>query len=190
MKRTIVGAVAVLVMVGGAWIAMSTGVVHAGGACRGEPVTAERTTTVDMGDMPCFTPTVVEIEVGDTVTWTNSGSMVHNVFGANSSWAAVPEVSLSAEIPVGGSAEHTFADTGLFPYACMLHPGMIGTVVVAADGAGVESTSLSGSSGDAARFAVADEGGESDILWAVAAGAVAVTVAAGVGGYALGRLRR
>ena len=179
IRLLVIGA---LVAAAAAWTAVVGRPVEAGGACRGEPVTTERTTTVDMGQMPCFTPTVVEIDAGDTVTWTNSGSMVHNVFGANASWGAFDD------IPVGGSASHTFDAAGVYPYSCMLHPGMIGAVVVDGD-ASAAAASLVGSRSDAARVAVSTEDGGTDVTWALIAGASAAVVVAGAGGYAFARRR-
>lgn len=164
------------------WAVVSVDSALAGGGCRGEPVTTERTTTVETGEMPCFTPTVIEIEMGDTVTWRNTGSMLHNVVGANAAWGEYEEIA------PGRSTSHMFAEAGLFPYVCMLHPGMIGTVVVGVGG-GESSVSLAGSGGDAARAATAPQVHQANLPGALLAGAGAAGVVAGVGGYGFGRRR-
>ena len=70
-----------------------------------------------------FNPSSVEITVGGSVTW-NFGSTAHNV---NFSSAGAP-----ANIPTtsGASVSRTFGTAGTFPYACNLHEGMTGTVIV------------------------------------------------------------
>jgi plastocyanin len=70
-----------------------------------------------------FTPSTVTIAPGGSVTWT-FGSTVHNVgFSAANAPANIPDVSNS-------QVSRTFATAGTFPYACSLHVGMNGTVVV------------------------------------------------------------
>lgn len=90
-----------------------------GGGCRGD-ATEGRATTVDMAKA-CMTPTVVHVEPGTTVTWTNRDPILHNLYGTN--WAY-------GDLQPGASISRTFDDVGTFPYACTLHPGMLGAVVV------------------------------------------------------------
>ncbi len=121
MRRTI-AAIASLTAV---LLAVSLGstTAHAGGGCRGEPVTDERGTVVEMTGT-CFAPTILRITPGETVTWTNVGSLPHTVTGANASWGDYIELEL------GDSVSHRFESPGVYPYYCLLHPGMIGGVVV------------------------------------------------------------
>jgi len=98
-----------------------------GGACRGMPVTDERTTNVAMTN-GCFTPTIVRVETGATVTWQNNDTAPHTITGANASWGSYDEVA------PGQGGSQTFDKAGVYPYSCLLHPGMIGAVVVGDSG--------------------------------------------------------
>lgn len=95
----------------------------AGGACRGIPVTVKPGTAVAI-DQLCFSPTILEVEAGQTVTWTNEDDAPHAVTGANASWGDY------AELGRGDSLSHTFDAPGVYPYYCIYHAGMVGAVVV------------------------------------------------------------
>lgn len=84
-------------------------------------------TSVNMGD-EAFSPPVIQVTQGATVTWTFSdGGTEHNVVGDG--WGtANPQSS--------GSFEHTFTQPGTYFYKCTLHFRMDGRVdVVTAPGA-------------------------------------------------------
>lgn len=163
----------------------------AGGGCRGLPVTERTTTTVRLSEMPCFSPEIVHIRPGDIVTWTNEGLLPHTVTGQNASWGDF------SELGDGDSVSHRFDVTGVYPYYCLLHPGMVGAVVVSdSDGSlASASASLAGLgvdgaavSGDAAL--TADGNGDSVAMIALYAGiALAAAAATGAAGFALGRRR-
>jgi plastocyanin len=67
-----------------------------------------------------FTPALVTIEVGDTVSWTNNDFVAHNVSGG----------MFSSGNFASGTFSHTFTEAGSFPYICTLHSGMEATVAV------------------------------------------------------------
>ncbi len=100
----------------------------AGGACRGQPVTDGTGSMVEMRNL-CFTPTVLHIQPGDSVTFVNRDKDPHTVSGANVVWGDYAELSF------GQSVAHTFTRPGTYPYYCFLHNGMIGAIVVG-DGSG------------------------------------------------------
>ena len=78
-----------------------------------------------------FTDATLKVNAGDTVTWTNNGSVAHTV---TSDTAGVFD---SGQIQPGGTFVHTFPVQGLFPYHCSNHPTtMTGTVTVNAAGGG------------------------------------------------------
>ena len=82
---------------------------------------AASTTEVAMRSF-AFNPAVVNVNVGDTVRWTNDDGVAHNVSG------------LGVGTPSGnflGTYSATFTQAGSFPYICSLHSGMAGTVNVA-----------------------------------------------------------
>ena len=68
-----------------------------------------------------FTPTVLEINKGDTVRWTNLDGPNHTATGDNF------DTGLLAQ---GQSGEFTFTEAGSFDYHCTLHPSMRAQVVV------------------------------------------------------------
>jgi plastocyanin len=78
-----------------------------------------------------FEPAAVEVPVGATVTWTNSGGAPHTATANDGAFA-------SGTLQPGGSFSHTFATAGSFPYFCEIHPQMTGTVTVT-DGAAAEA---------------------------------------------------
>ncbi len=100
-------------------------VALAGGGCHttnGGPTTDESTTTVTLAGCQ-FGPTVARVSTGHVVTFVNKDGAPHNVTGTG--WA-------SPELRQGDSFVHTFDAAGIYPYACSLHPGMNGVVIVGA----------------------------------------------------------
>ena len=66
---------------------------------------------------------VLEISVGDTVTWTNDDTMAHTVTAADGSFD-------SGFVMPGEQWSHTFTEAGRADYFCIPHPWMRGAVVV------------------------------------------------------------
>jgi plastocyanin len=90
-----------------------------GGSDTSEPVA---TTEVEMVKSYRFDPKVIEIEVGDTVTWTNEDNFTHTV-----------EVDGQEDHKVeqGESFSITFDTPGTYHYVCTLHSkDMDGQVIV------------------------------------------------------------
>jgi len=86
-----------------------------------------------------FVPKVVTISVGQSVTWTSSGSNPHTVTADSGAWDSSPgcPASTSSCLQNGQSFTHTFSSIGTFPYHCKIHGavggvGMSGVVVVTA----------------------------------------------------------
>ena len=133
-----------------------------GGGCHAPGVTDDATTEVSLTGV-CFTPTVARVDVGDTVTFRNNDPMTHMVTGAGGSFGD------HAEIASTESVSHRFTEAGVFPYYCVLHPAMVGAVVVG-DGApaATGAATATGGSGGAGNLA------------GVAAGAGAVVTLAGL----------
>jgi plastocyanin len=67
-----------------------------------------------------FEPANLEIEVGETVTWTWQGRAPHDVVGDD----------FDSGIERDGTFSHTFDEPGTYGYACTLHPGMDGQITV------------------------------------------------------------
>jgi plastocyanin len=75
-----------------------------------------------------YDPNPVQVSAGGTVTWTNNDAQPHT---ATSGENAAPDgVFDSSILAAGKSFSHTFAEAGEYPYYCMLHPNMVGTVSV------------------------------------------------------------
>ena len=71
----------------------------------------------------CYMPNTVTISVGGKVTWNNVDSAAHTSTATDGSF----DTSL---VNAGASASNTFNTAGTYPYMCILHPWMKGTVIV------------------------------------------------------------
>jgi plastocyanin len=111
-------AVAATVLAAGALPASAGG----GGRCA-EPLAEGDGNAVDMVDA-CFAPAILHVGMDEEVTFTNLDPMAHNVAPAGWGWGHIEN------IPEGGSFTTTFDEAGVYPYACSLHPGMAGAVLV------------------------------------------------------------
>ena len=78
-------------------------------------------TTIGVRDYE-FEPGTATVDVGDTVTWVWDGRAPHNVVGEG----------FRSTDQSTGTFRHTFDQPGTYPYACTIHPGMEGNVVVEA----------------------------------------------------------
>jgi plastocyanin len=120
MKR--IPLIATLVMATCVW---APGIAAAGGGGHvcAEPLGDRATTEVELAAV-CFSPTIVRVDRGATVTWTNRESLPHTVTGANQMWGHTKVMKRGDEV------SHRFPHRGVYPYYCAYHPGMIGAVVV------------------------------------------------------------
>lgn len=108
-----------------AWLALPVLPASAGGGCH-TGVTQGTGDTVVMRDA-CFTPTILSVEPGATVAFSNEDPMTHNVTA--NAWGHFDPMNK------GDGFSATFEEPGVYPYACTYHPGMTGAVVVG-DGTG------------------------------------------------------
>jgi len=82
----------------------------------------------------CFIPSTVVITAGGTVTWENVDNAAHTASSGTA--AGGPDgVFDSSLIMASGSYSVTLDDEGTYPYFCMVHPWMQGTVIVEAEAA-------------------------------------------------------
>ena len=70
-----------------------------------------------------FSPASLTVHVGDTVTWSNNDSVSHTTTSDTGIWDSGP-------LRPGASFSFTFTSAGTFGYHCMIHPFMVGAVVV------------------------------------------------------------
>jgi plastocyanin len=90
-----------------------------GGSESAEPVA---TTEVAMVKSYRFDPKTIEIEAGDTVTWTNEDNFTHTV---------QVDGQGDHKVDQGDSVSISFAEPGTYHYVCTLHrKDMDGTVIV------------------------------------------------------------
>ncbi|HEX2170491.1 MAG TPA: multicopper oxidase domain-containing protein [Nitrososphaera sp.] len=75
-----------------------------------------------------FSPNPVQVSVGTTVTWTNDDAQPHTVNSGET-----PTQSGLFDSPImapQATFDFTFTEAGEYPYFCILHPNMVGTVSV------------------------------------------------------------
>ena len=82
----------------------------------------------------CFIPSTVVITAGGTVTWENTDNAAHTATSGSPS-DGPDGVWDSSLMRVNGSYSVTLDDEGTYPYFCMVHPWMQGTVIVEAEAA-------------------------------------------------------
>jgi plastocyanin len=142
-----------------------------GGHCD-DPLAEGTGTDVEMFDA-CFTPAVLHARTGEDITFTNLDHMAHNIAPAGWGWGHVDALLQ------GETYTTRFDEAGVYPFACSLHPGMTGAVIVT-DGP-------TGDAGEPALLAtdtVTDVGGP-PVWWIAVVGVVGVGV-----GYAGATMRR
>ena len=70
-----------------------------------------------------FEPTVLNVTLGTTVSWTNEDSAAHTATGEDDAFE-------TGRLGKGESAEITFDTPGTYEYICAFHPNMVGKIVV------------------------------------------------------------
>jgi len=70
-----------------------------------------------------FAPTSLTVKVGQTVTWTNDDTVVHNVTADDGTFK-------SSNFGGGKTFSWKASKAGTFKYACTIHPGMVATLTV------------------------------------------------------------
>ena len=86
-----------------------------------------------------FSPRTVTVNVGDTVTWSNSDAQTHTATSGGD-WD-------TGDIGNGESKSVTMRSAGTFDYICAIHPTMTGRVVVRG-GSGAPATDMLGSAAE------------------------------------------
>ena len=77
----------------------------------------------------CFIPSSVTVDVGGEVTWSNDDTAAHTV--TSSSAAEGEDANFDSSLFMAGTTfSITFDTEGEYAYFCMVHPWMVGTVVV------------------------------------------------------------
>ena len=126
MSRTtpLVAAILLAALVPGvAALTALTAEAGGGAACKSGVITEASGAAVEIEGF-CYEPTVLRIEPGQSVRWTNHDGAPHTVSGANFVWGDFTQLN------EGESISFTFREAGTYPYYCALHPAMVGAVVV------------------------------------------------------------
>ena len=89
-----------------------------GGHCEGSEGTG---TTIELAGA-CFISTTSFLQPGETVRFVNRDPIAHNVSG--SGWGHYEDMDQ------GDTFSTSFMDEGVYAFACTLHPGMTGSIVV------------------------------------------------------------
>jgi plastocyanin len=70
-----------------------------------------------------FQPAVIQVHVGEVVTWANNDDRDHSIVAADGSFS-------SGNLGAGARFSFQFNNPGQFTYSCAYHPRMKGTVIV------------------------------------------------------------
>jgi plastocyanin len=70
-----------------------------------------------------FSPSIITVAAGTTITWTNKDGMAHTVTSDTNLFD-------SGNISSNGSYTHTFTASGTYPYHCAVHLDMTASVKV------------------------------------------------------------
>jgi len=150
-----------------AMIAVTRGVTaaHAGGGGHCEPSEGDAGVVELSG--ACFLPSTLHADTGETITFVNRDPVPHNVSGTG--WGQYEDLAQGERFTT------SFTDPGIYPFACTLHPGMNGVVLVGQTAAS-ETTAAAQ---PITRSASGSDGGNSWIV--AAAGGLVLGAAAGAG---------
>ena len=164
----------------------------AGGGCHDPEATESSASMVELRGA-CFTSTVTHVDPGQELAFVNRDDYSHNVVGLGAQWGDLEGMGK------GETRRFTFGKTGLFPYACTFHPGMVGAVVVGNDdlhAGDVGSVSAALSSSSAGTSGVASSGtaqtggsGGSQVPETLLALGVVSVLVGGLAGFVLRRRR-
>lgn len=122
MRRIIVSALVMVATIGLVGAVPTAAGASGGGGC-GRAVSDTRGTSVRIKNF-CFLPTILRVRPGDAVTFDNRDGFSHVVLGANAVWGSFTQVRSHH------SVTYRFVRTGVYPYVCTYHPGMVGAIVV------------------------------------------------------------
>ena len=121
MRRQLI-AVTLPIMTGALLLAGGRPAFAGGGGCF-QPDTQGAGTTVTLSER-CFSPSILYVQPGDTVSWRNQDGMPHVVAGSFSSWGG------PTNLGAGETMTHRFTTAGIYSYSCPLHYGMNAVVIV------------------------------------------------------------
>jgi plastocyanin len=86
------------------------------------PMTTGAAASVSIVNM-AFSPDTLKIKAGTTVSWMNNDGMTHTVTSTSGLFN-------SGNLAAGLTYKYTFSAAGTYAYYCVIHPTMMGVVVV------------------------------------------------------------
>ncbi|MEO8257274.1 MAG: plastocyanin/azurin family copper-binding protein [Acidobacteriota bacterium] len=91
------------------------------------PIGSAVSVTIPMGAAAlgdrAYTPDIIDVPVGSTVTWVNTDTVAHTSTSNGNGWN-------SGTLAPNQQFSTTLQTAGTFAYHCAIHPGMVGTVTV------------------------------------------------------------
>ena len=106
-----------------ALLGLGIGVVAVAGSATADKASAAVIVPVSIDNF-AYSPAMITINVGDTVTWTNNQvGVAHTVTAKNGTWD-------SGVVMPGDTFSFTFTKAGTYQYFCDIHPFMHGQVKV------------------------------------------------------------
>ena len=125
----------------------------------------------------CFLPGEVTIAAGGHVEWANTDNTMHFATSGDGATMTPDGVFDSGMMNPGDTFSFTFEEPGTYPYYCMVHAWMVGTVIVG-EGGTTESTSSEEVAAAEAEAAAAEAEAAARIAEAEAAARIAAAEAA------------
>ena len=86
----------------------------------------------------CFIPADVTVDVGGEVTWTNDDTAAHTITAGTVDDGPTGPFD-SGLVITGSTYTFKFEEAGMYPYYCLVHPWMTGTVTVSGEAHGDDS---------------------------------------------------
>lgn len=77
-----------------------------------------------------YDPNPINVNAGDSVTWTNSDNDIHSVTSGGDEGPSIGQEFDSGILGEGQSFTHRFENPGTYEYFCSIHPSMVGEVIV------------------------------------------------------------
>jgi len=77
-----------------------------------------------------FNPNPININSGDSVSWTNNDNDIHTVTSGSDEGPSIGQEFDSGTLGEGQSFTHKFENPGTYEYFCSIHPSMVGEVIV------------------------------------------------------------
>ena len=106
------------------------GVSSSSGQDSGSLVTVLDVSIIGIKKDKSFDPNPIEINAGDSITWTNDDNEIHTVTSGSDEGPSIGTEFDSGTLAPGQSFTHQFDKPGTYEYFCSFHDSMTGKVIV------------------------------------------------------------